>query len=1428
MAMLDTTLADADLDCPGRWVTFSCTGEHAAQEDAHRMFDELRLAMASETAVELRVTDERKHDGYCQAIRLRVQDPLEADADSDGDGVADLEDDVPLDASETVDTDDDGVGNNADTDDDGDGIADANDPFPLIPFIDTDGDGIGDDLDADDDGDGVPDRNDAFPLDGTEVADSDGDGVGDNEDPDDDNDGVAEDFFVGHGGVIAFGRGRFYFAGTRGSLSPPRSLARAYDASGQRNPDYDIVGSRGLVGGATFVNGKLVVARKSDIPEFGNYWGGGVGAIVDDHLTAEPTGLAIANERGYVTLKRHGNTGKVHTYYDGHRYPPADFDLDPANRHPQDIDFVNGTFYVADDGKLYAYDESGLRKPSLDFRVYGGQDIAFASEGVYAYDGRQVYRVTPDYVVEAPGLSLRLADPGQTLQFSATVRNRSPAHAPATSLRYYFSTDVVIDEEDLHVASGVVRASEPFKGTRVSAALAAPLAEGCYFCAVCVDPVSTERFTDNNCSSPVEVFIGDPEFGLEACGDRSFPLAGDNVAAVGVGFVNERLFVLDTARPREVFAYHSNGVRDESSDFDLARSTRDPYDDGQERMLVGGITFAKGRFHVLSYQPWGNVHVHAYLPDGRREDSTDFSFRQPSGWMTGLTFDGERFHSVNAHRGKVFSYRRMEQSTEVTEFDLDAENASPGAIAFVDNRLYVVDAAASRAFAYLTTGQREPAFDFALDPAIAEPAAIVFAKGRFYVVDSEREMVQVIRPDPAIPAPGNEDSDADGVVDARDDLPLDPTETTDSDGDGIGDNADSDDDNDGVVDLDDAFPLDPDESADSDGDGVGNVADPDDDNDGSADVVDEMPLSNLRFATRVDAVAFARGRYHGIVRTDHPYYGDRYDEYGTGEALAFLPSGRRDSQADFNLDPANGSPADIAFVNDRLFVLDHDRTVYAYLVSGSRDPASDFALGFRWGVPTGMDFIDGRFHVAVAQLRRRGPGKVYAYDASGERQPGSDFDLDDHNRDPIDIAWIRGRFYVADDRDNWNYAYTSSGERAPDFDFAGSNHRFVRGDLGLYLFTRGYAYTPRPDVSVWSARVPETTPGVGQRFTFLTTLRNRSLAPATPVRMDYYVRKPQWLPSRARYLLRDPVSAGTAFLRPMTPFHYANHSMSLIAPRAPGCYFYHACLARLENETYWRNNCTGIFELHVGDLPPEERLCDGRSFRVSADAYGLVFANERFYVLNRSPSRIYAYRPSGFRDAGADLRLSSVSYPAGGLAFANDRLYVRTGRMVRAYGSTGVRDPDRDFELESSGGAITFGDGRFYALARTEDEIHVYAASGTREPDLDFTLMPEHRDPQGMTYVDGRLYLPDWAGRVHAYLPSGARDPDFDFDFGEHHIRGFTRHLAFFNDRFYMIDTGSRTALVTRPGWTSSPAAAASTSSASRGHAIVGGRHPQP
>ncbi|MDX1692191.1 MAG: thrombospondin type 3 repeat-containing protein [Ketobacteraceae bacterium] len=123
-----------------------------------------------------------------------------AKPDTDGDGVADDEDNCPLDANtDQADADGNGIGDVCDTgggtgttDTDNDGVDDSVDNCPFDPNpdqLDTDGNGIGDVCDTgggtggtDSDNDGVPDSDDPFPFNALETADTDQDGVGDNQD----------------------------------------------------------------------------------------------------------------------------------------------------------------------------------------------------------------------------------------------------------------------------------------------------------------------------------------------------------------------------------------------------------------------------------------------------------------------------------------------------------------------------------------------------------------------------------------------------------------------------------------------------------------------------------------------------------------------------------------------------------------------------------------------------------------------------------------------------------------------------------------------------------------------------------------------------------------------------------------------------------------------------------------------------------------------------------------------------------------------------------------------------------------------------------------------------------------------------------------------------------------------------------------------
>ena len=92
------------------------------------------------------------------------------------------------------------------------------------------------------------------------------------------------------------------------------------------------------------------------------------------------------------------------------------------------------------------------------------------------------------------------------------------------------------------------------------------------------------------------------------------------------------------------------------------------------------------------------------------------------------------------------------------------------------------------------------------------------------------------------------DDDNDGVSDDSDVFPLDASESSDLDGDSIGDNADADIDGDGVNNNEDLFPRNSEESIDTDNDGIGNNSDIDDDGDNLTDeqevIIGTDPLDN--------------------------------------------------------------------------------------------------------------------------------------------------------------------------------------------------------------------------------------------------------------------------------------------------------------------------------------------------------------------------------------------------------------------------------------------------------------------------------------------------------------------------------------------------------------------------------------------------------
>ena len=113
----------------------------------------------------------------------------------------------------------------------------------------------------------------------------------------------------------------------------------------------------------------------------------------------------------------------------------------------------------------------------------------------------------PDLVVSNPSVSNRTPNARQTFTLRATVRNQGNARSAATTLRYYRSSDGTISTADAGVGSDAVGGLSASGTSNESIVLRAPSSAGTYYYGACVNSVSGESNTNNNCSSAVRVTV---------------------------------------------------------------------------------------------------------------------------------------------------------------------------------------------------------------------------------------------------------------------------------------------------------------------------------------------------------------------------------------------------------------------------------------------------------------------------------------------------------------------------------------------------------------------------------------------------------------------------------------------------------------------------------------------------------------------------------------------------------------------------------------------------------------------------------------------------------------------------------------------------------------------------------------------------------
>ena len=134
-----------------------------------------------------------------------------------------------------------------------------------------------------------------------------------------------------------------------------------------------------------------------------------------------------------------------------------------------------------------------------------------ASVQVTVRDAGQPSRGAPDLAVGSPSVSDSGPVAEASFTLSAIVSNTGDGASAATTLRYYRSTDATIAISDTAVGTQAVAGLSPSGSVSGSVGLRAPSSPGIYYYGACVDAVTDESDTTNNCSASVQVSVAEAE-----------------------------------------------------------------------------------------------------------------------------------------------------------------------------------------------------------------------------------------------------------------------------------------------------------------------------------------------------------------------------------------------------------------------------------------------------------------------------------------------------------------------------------------------------------------------------------------------------------------------------------------------------------------------------------------------------------------------------------------------------------------------------------------------------------------------------------------------------------------------------------------------------------------------------------------------------
>ncbi|MBP72357.1 MAG: hypothetical protein CMA70_02070, partial [Euryarchaeota archaeon] len=892
------------------------------------------------------------------------------DLDDDNDGVEDLSDGCPTDSGEQIDTDGDGFCDNADADDDNDGTYDYNDDMPLDPneTTDSDGDGIGDNADTDDDNDGCLDEDDDLPNDDSDCSDLDGDGVGDSTDPDDDGDNVMDDvdpfpedgtawadndgdgdpdftgtqgFFSGNfeGGAIpvgwtTYGSNPWFVCGTTVSCGTASGspITGSYSAE-----SGDISDSQTSSLEVTMMTtaGDVSFAYETSTESNWDY----LRFYVDGSLTMSWSGVSSGT---YMTTVSAGNHTFEWMYYkDTSVSSNADTvwvdDISLPTWQPfdqSDLDDDNDGVYDEFDldplDPCVSLDTDGDGAP--DWVMTGVIDMSGTGDENFTVDCDASMWVE-DWDDDGDGWSDDLED--------LCGSNHLDGDESPMDLDQDFVCDDLDDDLDNDLTVNPVSNCDLYLDSGETAAYIDCVSDG--FHAVDADGDGEASYMELMHAWTFQ-WASDGDDGDDMDGMVTF-FCGDG-SEIPFEWVNDEIDDCEDGADEQQFDENGEPI----NWFDCYDGTQvwiNQVNDGYPDCPDGDDEMPDDDWDDEGDDDWdegdddgsedmGGVGSRDNHDNGTDDNGTGDDHGDDHGDENGTGDDHGDDHGDDDDMGEPMEPETWPSQDDMAEFDMmfwdwisqwDADNST--SLSFDEFWQFNTDS--EEGWDFENPGWSEDTTDwdqFPFDPSEQ--------------TDTDMD---------GIGDNADGDDDNDGTPDTLDAFPYDPTEDADLDGDGIGDNSDNDTDGDGIDNDQDDFDSDPTAAADNDGDGIDDASDSDDDNDGVPDVADWAPMDTDCVANQEETHDGSRTDNCEVRDTDLDGIGDNADTDDDDDGVldaddAFPRDDSEDADADMdgigdNADPDDdndGTPDGLdAFPNDANEQRDYDSDGIGDVADADRD-----------------------------------------------------------------------------------------------------------------------------------------------------------------------------------------------------------------------------------------------------------------------------------------------------------------------------------------------------------------------------------------------------------------------------------------------------------------------------------------------------------